>query len=213
MRRDRPAVRVGGLPRRGDVRDDLPPVSADLGGEFIAGEKELGMVRPPERRVQVGRMVTDDQQRPAVPDGSGQPGEEGAPERPRQVYVLGCHQIVGALWRCPLDQVLALPANARGHLAAGLGGVFGAPAERHAGDVHRRDLPASVRKPDGVGALSGARVQGRPRREAAEPAHLGNQMTVGVTAPQRVRGTVPGVPELGGKRLGSVLVPAHRNPP
>ncbi len=86
-----------------------------------------------------------------------------------------------------LRQLGMHPAN--GH--AGVARVPDGPPQRHARDLERGDIPAAAREPDGVRALATADVEHPSGRE---PGDLGNQRTVGLTAPQQLSLGVPPVP-------------------
>ena len=109
MDRDGPALGVGGFPGRGDVRDDLPAVTAKVGGEFVAGEEQLRALRSRHRRMQVKRMVSDDQQRAPVGHGRREPGIHRPAFPGREMQVLRVHQVERSLGRLPFEQVFALP--------------------------------------------------------------------------------------------------------
>jgi hypothetical protein len=84
------------------------------------------------------------------------------------------------------------PGDALSHIAAGVAGVGGAPVQGHGRDVDGSDLPAVLGQPDNVGAFPAADVE---RGTGDEAGCLGDELRVGVTAPEGVTGLIALVPE------------------
>ena len=93
------------------------------------------------------------------------------------------------------------PVDAPGDVRAGLLGVSRSPLERDGGQVDGDHVPPAAGQPDRVGALAGADVE----RVAGEQfARLGDQVRVGVAAPERVFRPVPLIPGFLAEWVGHV---------
>src|ERR1022692_2444490 len=185
-------VRVSGGPGRGGIGDDVPLARVEYGSDVIAGEKQLGHVRPRHRGLQIRRVVADDEQGAARDDRGRETAEQHVPARRGQVQVLGGDQVGAGRGGLPGRDVGVQPADALRGRGACLRGVRGGALQRDGGYVGGGDGPAVLSQPDGVGALPAADVQRRARGQAGG---LGDEVTVGITAPQRGLGPVALVPE------------------
>jgi hypothetical protein len=92
----------------------------------------------------------------------------------------------------------------RGHTISDAGRfrVRGDAIERDARHVQRRDPPALVGKPDGIGALAGADVQ---RITGWQSGHVLDEAWVRLAAPDALGLGVPRVPGLLGVEVGDVV--------
>jgi len=151
--------------------------------------------------------VADDEQHSAVADRGGQRAKQRGALLWRQLQELCRDQVETARLRRPGEQIYLLPLDASGRCRIGVTGMLSRPLQRNTGDVGRNHGPASAGKPDGIGPLAGAHIQRSARRPVGD---FGNQLRVGVAAPNPLRRPVPLIPEaLAEHPAGAVSVLTH----
>ena len=145
--------------------------------------------------------MADDQQGAPGGDQGGQYAVQLVPLRLRQVHELRGDQSVRLGQRDALGQVGLTPGDPLGDLDARRAGMAGGPIQGDPGDVQSGHLPAAGGEPDGVGTLAAAHVERGRRRQLRGLSH---QLRVRLTAPDRRRTGVPGIPERRVEDLGLV---------
>ena len=120
--------------------------------------------------------VMDDEQEAPRGDSVKQDafGDTGGRTKKRGIH--GRDQVEGSSGEPGLDESGVHPRDIRAHAA----GLLGRACQCDAGGFDLRHGPATLGQPDRVGALTAANVEHPARREGG---HLGDQGTVGSTAP------------------------------
>src|SRR5689334_1934333 len=152
---------------------------------------------------------------PAGRDGTGQPAGHLHHPAVRWVQEVAGDQVEGPALGRERPRVDLPEVDAVSH--PGLLGVPGGAGQAVGREIRAGDLPALLGQPDHVAALAAADVERGARRQFR---HLGDELRVGLPAPDLLRAGVALVPARRfehGRRLGlglmPVSVPAHRATP
>jgi len=137
-------------------------------------------------------VVADDEQHSAVADRGGQRAKQRGALLGRQLQELRRDQVETVRLRRAGEQIYLLPLDAPGRCRIGIAGMLSGALQRDTGDVGRNHGPSSAGKPDGIGPLAAAHIQRPARRPLGD---FGDQLRVGVAAPDSLRRPVPLIPE------------------
>ena len=158
----------------------LASISSVLGarsndvGRRVEDGRARGAGRP---RADVGQVVPDEKQRPAVGDGRLGFGQDRAALVAGDVEVGEQHEVERACSRFKGDEIRLDPVDLHSRVRRSFAGL----AQRLPREVDGRDLPATLGEPDGMAAGAAAEVECASRLEAFERGqHHWARLAVGV---------------------------------